>query len=36
MLTPKQDVEEARDIRKSLQYNLEKYMELEAKGEKFI
>lgn len=33
MLTPKQDVEEARDIRKSLQYNLEKYMELEAKGE---
>lgn len=33
MLTPKQDVEEARDIRKSLKYNLEKYMELETKGE---
>lgn len=33
MLTPKQEVEEARDIRKSLQYNLEKYQELEEKGE---
>lgn len=33
MLTPKQEVEEARDIRKSLQYNLEKYLEMEEKGE---
>lgn len=33
MLTPKQDVEEARDIRKSLRYNLERYQELKEKGE---
>ena len=33
MLTPKQEVEEARDIRKSLQYNFEKYQELKENGE---
>ena len=33
MLTPKREVEEARNIRKSLKYNLEKYYELKEKGE---
>ncbi len=33
MLTPKQEVEEAKDIRKSLRYNLERYQELKEKGE---
>ena len=33
MLSPKQEVEEARNIRKSLKYNLEKYYELTNRGE---
>lgn len=33
MLTPKQEVEDAKDIRKKLQLTLEKYSELKSKNE---